>query len=112
VKADAQQPLLALAHAQGMRIGVMRLRDDALRAVIERQASRGDLDLAAAAFDQRDTQMALQLPDGHAERRLGHTAALGRTHEAALLGQRDEEADAATRCLRHSCARSEYEAVP
>jgi hypothetical protein len=42
-----------------MRIRIMRLRDDALRSVVEREASRSDLDLAAAALDQRDKGVAV-----------------------------------------------------
>ena len=66
--------------------------EDVPRVAQKPLAGRGQADLPAAAFEQRDAERMLEQLDLPAERRLGHEEPPRRATEMQLLGDRDETA--------------------
>ncbi len=56
---------------------IARRRENALGALRDFDAGRGERDLARPAFDQLGADLALQVPDLHRQRRLRHRALVG-----------------------------------
>ena len=73
--------------------GLLALAEDAI-AVAQQQVPRlGELGLAATAIKQRDIELLLQVLNLETDRRLGDVKAVGRLLEAALGGNRPQDAE-------------------
>ena len=100
-KADAEPPAPRLRHPPGDGPHAGGAVQD-LHGLLEQHAPRvGQAGGAAAAFDQDDAQLGLQLLDLPAERGLRDAQPGGGPGEAALLGYGDEAAEVA-----------EFQAIP
>src|SRR5262249_40433947 len=83
---------LALRRATRRRHGGVCLRECPPRAVEERCARLGQLDLAAVAQEKRRADFLLELADGDAERRVWHGQTAWRPAGVQLLGHGQEVA--------------------
>ena len=93
---------LAGAHHQGPAFevvqiiegpaGLLALTQDAIAVAEQKVASLGELGLTATAVKQRDIELLLQILDLQTHRRLGHIEAVRRLLEAALAGNRPQDA--------------------
>ena len=72
------------------------LRERRLQVVTQATADRGELHLAAGAFEETGTEALLQPADGLAHPGGGDVQALGRAAEVELLGEGEEDLDLAS----------------
>jgi glyoxylase-like metal-dependent hydrolase (beta-lactamase superfamily II) len=92
VVAEAQGADLAHAGTAGGRDRGIRSGQCAPRALEKLHARLGERDLSGATQEQAGADLALELANREAERRLRHVQALGRVAEVQLFGHRDEVA--------------------
>ena len=74
--------------------GVLGVLEQGARLVVERGSRGRERDPARGAVYQQGADIGLELLNGPAQRRLGHVQAGGGAPEVALLGHRDEVAEA------------------
>src|SRR5262245_7528637 len=79
-----------VAQLAGAALGVVQFGEDAARVFDEALARLSRHHAARQAVEQRLADLALQLLNLLAERRLRYQGALGRLREAALLGKGDQ----------------------
>ena len=87
-----QRPAPEVVQVVEGAAGLLALAEDAIAVTQQQVTGLGELGLAPAPVKQRHIELLLEILDLQADRRLGHVKAVGRLLEAALAGDRPQDA--------------------